>query len=195
MTRMNVWIGVLLVSVLINGVLIGMVLQNQFSDTPNHSHEEFEDARHQRFNPRAFVAALPPDHADRARARWRVNREAMREQFSAMQDARAQVIVALRQEPFDPDFMLESLNQVRATRADLEVRMEQSFIEILSQLPADERERVFMAGLQGHRERHRHHERHAECHEGGHAGHPHHSRDAPLSEGDEGTRTIPRERP
>ncbi|WP_019961439.1 periplasmic heavy metal sensor [Woodsholea maritima] len=153
MNRINIWIAVLLVSVLINGVLIGMVLQGQVSrDVPEHSHvSDGDDHWGGRFNPRAFVEALPPDHAERARTRWRVQREAMREHFHDMREAREQVMIVVAHEPFDPEAMMRALHTVRAARTELELKMEASMVEILSQLTPEEREHVFMAGLNGGR--------------------------------------------
>ena len=145
MNRLNVWIILLLVSVLLNGVLIGAGARAWFG--PDKPAETSETVRGGGFQLRAFLAALPPE--DRRAARERAN-EARRELGPLVREtaqARRAAAQALLAEPFDPEEAREALNRSRQSRAALEEATETLILEIAADLEPEERQAAFRAAM------------------------------------------------
>ncbi len=147
------WIAALLVSVLVNGALIGFLL-HRGADRPSWhaTHREAPMSGPPRqgpmsgFDVRGFLAALP--EAERALAERRLHenmammRGIGREAFEARRDAHD----VLAAEPFDPEGARAALGRVREIRLGIEAQMEASLIEILAGLDPEVRAAALEAG-------------------------------------------------
>jgi uncharacterized membrane protein len=139
------WIIALIVSVLVNGALIGFVAQRQLAPAPpvvERPDGPGAEAGPRGFNVRRFIAALPPEYRRTARLRMREeaprSRELMREAYVARREAE----VAMMAEPFDPDAAQLALQRMRTSRHAVEAHIEGVLIELVADLDADTRARV-----------------------------------------------------
>lgn len=148
------WIAALLVSVLINGALIGFLL-HRGADGPSwrmvheggpHSGPRHEGAMSGRFDVRGFLAALPPADREIAARHMRENMERMRSLGREALDVRRQADAVLAAEPFDPEAARAALARVRESRLGFETQMEASLIEILAGLDPEIRAAALEAG-------------------------------------------------
>ncbi|MGK0267233.1 MAG: putative membrane protein [Maricaulis sp.] len=165
------WIAALLVSVLVNGALIGFLLHRS-ADGPSwrimHDRGEMagpprEGPMSGRFDVRGFLAALPEEERAIADRRMHENMEAMRAIGREVFEARRQADAMLAAEPFDAEAAQAALGRVREIRLGLETQMEASLIEILAGLDPADRAAALEAGrrepFEGHRPGFGRHER------------------------------------
>ncbi|WP_417478576.1 periplasmic heavy metal sensor [Maricaulis sp.] len=149
------WIAALLVSVLVNGALIGF-LAHRSADGPSwRSHSE-RDRMHgpsphggsmsSGFDVRGFLGALPEAERELAGQRLRANMETMREIGRQAFEARREADAVLAAEPFDPEAARAALQRVRETRLGFEAGMEASLIEVIAGLDPDVRAAALEAG-------------------------------------------------
>ncbi|WP_439637348.1 periplasmic heavy metal sensor [Oceanicaulis sp.] len=167
MSRINIWIALLLVSVLLNGVLIGAGAHRWLSDDGAGRasiRADASDAASVRgFEPRSFFRALPEDYR---RPVFEQMEESREEVFALMRDLgekRRAVRAVLTAEPFDPDAAQQALREAREARARLEQRTEALILDAAATLPADIRRAAFERALtrRGDRDHdRRHHGRH-----------------------------------
>ncbi|WP_300551872.1 periplasmic heavy metal sensor [Maricaulis sp.] len=140
------WIIALIVSVLVNGALIGFVAQRQLAPAAPAAVERPDGSGRETglrgFNVRRFIAALPPEYRRNARQRMRQeaprSRELMREAYRARREAE----VAMMAEPFDPDAAQLALQRMRTSRHAVEAHIEGVLIAVVADLDADTRARV-----------------------------------------------------
>jgi uncharacterized membrane protein len=146
MNRMNIWIVLLLASVLLNGVLLGAGARSWFA--PDAAIAPAADQRPGRgFDLRAFVEALPEDARAEARSRAQAERRALREDFRTAARARMAAYRALNAEPFDPQAAAAALAEAREARAAIEARTEAIILDVASDLSAEERRSALRAAL------------------------------------------------
>jgi uncharacterized membrane protein len=145
MSRINVWIVLLLVSVLANGVLIGAGARSWFGDKA--AREEILEARRGGFQLRAFVEALPEDERRAARAQAREARQELRGLIRDVALTRRAAAEAMLAEPFDQDAAAEALAQAREARAALERATETRILEIAAGLEPEERRAAFESAI------------------------------------------------
>lgn len=146
----GLWLGLLLISVLANGVMGGVLIQRAAApEADDVLRPGVELNVRQNFNPRAFMAALPETHRSDARA---VLREGLREARPLFRDAvqaRIDAQEALIVEPFDPEAIAEALVAARAAQSALEAHAERVLLSIAADLPADVRIEAINAAYGG----------------------------------------------
>lgn len=138
--------GLLAASLLVNGVMAGIVIERGL-DRPE------ERPRHERdgavlrgpFNPRAFIEALPEDRREEARAALRDSLPEMRPLFREAGQARRAVDAAMTASDFDAEAVAAALDEARAARDAIESRGERTVLEIVSSLDPDDREAALRA--------------------------------------------------
>ncbi|WP_339739005.1 periplasmic heavy metal sensor [uncultured Maricaulis sp.] len=173
------WIAALLVSVLLNGALIGF-LAHRSADGPSwRGHPESArmdgppphgGSMSSGFDVRGFLGALPEAERQQASEQLRANMESMREIGREAFAARREADMVLAADPFDPEAAQLALQRVREIRLDFEARMESSLIEVMAGLDPEVRAAALEAGRRGSfRERRRRGDR-ARPDEGRHQG-------------------------
>ena len=147
MNRLNIWIILLLVSVLLNGVLIGAGARNWFSPPPSAPSGETLRMGGGGFQLRAFVATLPPEERRSARVRVEETRQDLRGLVREVAMARRAAARALLAEPFDPQSAAAALDRSRQARAALEQATEILILDIAADLEPEERQAAFHAAM------------------------------------------------
>lgn len=147
MSRINIWIVLLLASVLLNGVLIGAGARTWFGPDAPSAAPQPGAAPARGFNLGAFVAALPEEHRAEARRLARAERRALREELRAAGRARMGAYRALNAEAFDPEAAALALAQAREARAAIEMRTEAIILDVADDLSPDERRSALRAAL------------------------------------------------
>ena len=145
MSRMNIWIALLLASVLLNGVLIGVSARTWLS--PSQPAMVTREGPPRGFDVRAFVEALPEAHREDARRRAQAERRALRGEFRAAGQARRQAFEALNAEPFDPQAAAMALDEARAARGAIEARIEGLILDVAADLTPQERRAALSAAI------------------------------------------------
>ena len=138
--------GLLAASLLINGVMAGIVIERGL-DGPG------ELPRHERegaflrgpFNPRAFIEALPEDRREEARESLRESLPEMRPLFREAGQARRAVEDAMTASDFDADQVAAALGEARAARDAIEAQGERTVLEIVAGLDPEDREAALRA--------------------------------------------------
>ncbi|WP_417494684.1 periplasmic heavy metal sensor [Maricaulis sp.] len=149
------WIAALLVSVLLNGALIGFVAHRS-ADGPSWRAGSDgagpggppppEPPMASGFNVRGFLEALPEAEREVAGRRLRENMETMRELGREAREARREADEVLAADPFDPEAAQAALQRVREIRLGFEARMEASLIEVIAGLDPEVRAAALEAG-------------------------------------------------
>lgn len=105
-------------------------------------------------SPRGLTESLDPD--ERRAVRQRVSREGLRSAplFREIGQARRDFESAVRADPFDATAARDALTRLRQTELQLQTRSGDLMIDILADLPAEERARA-LEGLQDQRRRFR----------------------------------------
>ena len=156
MNRATPWVVALLVSVLANGAMLGLTLHN-VSGGPRldrgHDHSPPVGVRSDGFSVRGFLGALPPDEREAAADRLREGRDDVIARLRDVRDAQVAVEAALRQEPFDAEAVRAAMQDLREARGDMEREIELAIIEIIADLPPEERMRALEEGMRGDRGR------------------------------------------
>jgi len=145
MGRINIWIVLLLVSVLSNGVLIGAGARSWFGGEVVR--EEILEARRGGFQLRAFVEALPEEERRAARAQARQARREFRGLIREVALTRRAAAQAMLADPFDQEAAAEALARARQARAVLEQATETRILEIAAGLEPEERQAAFRAAI------------------------------------------------
>jgi uncharacterized membrane protein len=151
MSRMNVWIALLLISVLINGVLIGAGARNWLTDATPPPPQAGEGPQ-RGFDVRAFIQALPEEARADARRRAMAERRALRDEFRNVGRARRAAYETINTEPFDPEAASAALADVRSARAAIESRTEAMILDIAAGLTEEQRRVALNAALRPLRE-------------------------------------------
>ncbi|WP_420431638.1 periplasmic heavy metal sensor [Hyphobacterium sp.] len=156
MNRALPWIIALLISLTANGVMTGIVLHRvagspHVSDVVRHEHrhpprDPSDAARTGGFNVRAFLRSLPEEQQQIARQRFASERVGFRELMLAAQNAQQDAEAALRADPYDPQAAAEALGELRARRFEIEAAMEAIVLELVADLPPEERMNALAAG-------------------------------------------------
>lgn len=154
MTRLSLtsglWLGLLVLSVLLNGILVGVLIERGGEGAPLAGPDRIEaEAPPGRFNPRAFLMALPEEVRPQARARLREGLREMRPLMRETLEARAAAALALTADPFDPERAATALQRARETRAAMEARGERVVLDIVADLEPETRRRVLAAAWSG----------------------------------------------
>ncbi len=145
MGRINIWIVLLLVSVLANGVLIGAGARTWLS--PKTEVSERTEPRRGGFQLRAFVDALPEDQRRAARAQAEEGRREIRALIFEAAEARREAAQLLLAEPFDPDAAMEALDRARQARQEIERATERRILQIAAELSPEDRRAAFTAAM------------------------------------------------
>ncbi|MFS2318170.1 periplasmic heavy metal sensor [Maricaulis sp. D1M11] len=145
MTKAWPWIIALMVSILVNGILGGYLINRATDDGPRHVRMRGVDGGGGGFDLRRFVQALPEAERRRAIRRLRENLPENRELMDRMMAARQSVSEALRAEPFDADRVAAALGELRDVRAERERRVEAGLLDVLDGLDAETRADVLEA--------------------------------------------------
>lgn len=147
MSRLNIWIVLLLISVLLNGVLLGAGARTWFgADTPDASSEPAPPTAGG-FQLRRFVAALPEDERREARARIVETRRELGGLVREAGRSRRLAAEALLADPFDPDAAELALDRSRQARTQLEDATEALILDIAADLEPEERQAAFRAAM------------------------------------------------
>lgn len=146
----NLWVGLLVVSVLFNGVLGGVLIQRALSGpqiaAPAH---DGHPAARGRFNPHAFLMALPEEVRPAARQALREGAGEMRPLMHEAMQARRAAHDTLAAEPFDSAAALAALARVRAARDAMEAHGEAVVLDIAARLDPQTRRRVLREAWSG----------------------------------------------
>lgn len=143
MSKFNIWIILLIVSVLINGVLIGAGARTWFAaPTPEATQQDRSAGPRGAFSMRAFMRALPDDSRAEVRARFEAAGPELRELGRSARRAQEAAFAALRAEPFDPAAARAATAQARDARARFEARSEAVILETLADMDPQTRARV-----------------------------------------------------
>jgi len=143
MSRLNIWIILLIISVLINGVLIGASARTWFAaPTPEATLQDRPSGPRSAFSMRAFMRALPDDSRAEVRARFEAAGPELRELGRSAWRAQEAAFAALRAEPFDPAAARAATAQARDARARFEARSEAVILETLTDMDPQTRARV-----------------------------------------------------
>lgn len=149
MGRTNIWIILLLVSVLLNGVLLGFGARTWFGPEQTPAVSQQDGARG--FNMRAFIAALPEEHRLEARELMRAERQALRQQFRNIGRARAEARAIMNADVFDPEAAAQALERVREAEALIQARSEVVIFQIVDRLTPEERRAVLRQSMRAPR--------------------------------------------
>ena len=167
MNRINIWIALLLVSVLLNGLLIGSSAHRWFHDDGPSRASIRADAENaasvKGFEPRSFFRAVPEEYRRELFEHMAGSRDEVYALMRDLGDKRRAVRAVLTTEPYDPEAAAQALSEAREARARLEQRTEALILDAAGILPADVRRDAFDRALtrrHGHerRERDRDHE-------------------------------------
>lgn len=166
MSRINIWIALLLVSVLVNGVLIGAGAHRWLNDDGGARTSIRADASDvasvRGFEPRRFFRALPDEYRRSMFEQMEGSREEVFALMRDLGDKRRAVRTVLTSDPFDPDAAALALREAREARARLEQRTEALILDAADSLPADVRRAAFERALtrRSDRDHDRRHGRH-----------------------------------
>lgn len=145
MSRVNVWIVLLIASVLLNGVLIGAGARHWFAPAREPAAQAPVSGpvmMRGHFSMRAFMRALPEAQRAEARERFESARTDMRTLGREAMTARRTASEALRAQPFDAEAASQAMAEARAARARMEARSEALILEILDTMEPEAREAV-----------------------------------------------------
>lgn len=158
MTRALPWIVALLISLTANGVMTGLVLHQVVggpridSGRPHDGHRPPQGEVRQSgpgFNIRAFMRNLPEEQREIARDRFETERETIRGLMIDARDAQLAAEQALSATPYDPEAAAAALNDLRERRFAIERAFEAIVLDVIADLPAEERMRAMQAGRRG----------------------------------------------
>lgn len=158
MTRALPWIVALLISLTANGVMTGLVLHQVVggpridSGRPHDGHRPPQGEVRQSgpgFNIRAFMRNLPEEQREIARGRFETERETIRGLMIDARDAQLAAERALSATPYDPEAAAAALNDLRERRFAIERAFEAIVLDVVADLPAEERMRAMQAGRRG----------------------------------------------
>ena len=161
MNRINIWIALLLASVLLNGVLIGASAHRWFHDDgPSRASiraDAADAASVKGFEPRSFFRAVPEEYRRELFEHMAGSRDEVYALMRDLGDKRRAVREVLTSEPYDPEAAAEALTEAREARAALEQRTEALILDAAEILPADVRRDAFDRALtrRDRRDRHR----------------------------------------
>jgi len=152
MGRINIWIVLLLASVLLNGVLIGAAARDGFgtADAPeaqNRGEGAGPGGPRGRFDLRGFVEALPEDVRADTSARFDAVRPELRGLGRDAYQARRTAMAALGAEGFEVEAAATALGDARRARNELEAATERVVLEAVADLDADTRREALRAAL------------------------------------------------
>ena len=151
MNRINIWIALLLASVLLNGVLIGASAHRWLNDDgPSRAsiRADADDAASVKgFEPRSFFRAVPEEYRGELLEQMANSRDEVYALMRDLGDKRRAVRDVLTSEPFDPEAAALALSEARDARARLEQRSEALILEAAEALPADVRRAAFERAL------------------------------------------------
>ncbi len=145
MARVNIWIVLLLISVLANGVLIGAGARTWFS--PKEVVVEGNEPRRGGFNLRGFVEALPEAERRAARTQAEQGRREIRSLLREAGAARREAAQLLFAEPFDAEAAAEAMDRARLARLEVERATERRILTIASELSPEDRQAAFTAAM------------------------------------------------
>lgn len=147
MNRINLWVVLLLVSVLINGVLIGMAAKRGLEADHKAHHATTDHTQRVRpgaFDPRRFLRALPEEYRAEVREQMRAARPEISSLYEDVRQSRAAVQEAMAAEPFDAVAVTQALDAARAARDRLERRGEAFMLEVAAGLPVEIRHQALV---------------------------------------------------
>lgn len=146
----NLWVALLVVSVLLNGVLIGVLVQRAASQPELlSSHHREASLDHDRFDPRSFLHALPENRREDARRDLHNAMQHMHPLMREAGEARRAARDALAAEPFDREAAIAALARARTARAAMQAHGEAIVLDIVSDLDPQTRRRVLAAAWSG----------------------------------------------
>lgn len=149
MRHAPIWIALLVLSVLVNGILAGVLIERR-AVTPFEPHAHHGEAlRSGRFQPHAFLSALPEELRGQARERMHEGRRDMAPLMREAVRARREAAEALSAEPFDAEAAAAALAEARAARAAVEAQGEAILLSIVDDLDPETRRRVLEQAWSG----------------------------------------------
>ncbi|WP_440957484.1 periplasmic heavy metal sensor [Oceanicaulis sp. LC35] len=157
MNRINIWIALLLASVLLNGLLIGASAHRWLHDDGPSREAIRADAADaasvKGFEPRSFFRAVPEEYRRDLFEHMAGSRDEVYGLMRDLGDKRRAVRDVLTSEPYDPEAAAEALSEARDARARLEQRTEALILDAAGILPADVRRDAFDRALTRHHDR------------------------------------------
>jgi uncharacterized membrane protein len=160
MNRPNLLLILLIVSVALNGALLGATARDWFAGDDYAAGAEHGERRGERsgrpptpgmtgvgFNLRGFLSALPDDERSRAREYMRVERQTVRGLMRDAAEARVNARQALLAENLDEEAVLAAFSEARSTRAAIEAHTTGIMLHLLETMTQEEREAALTAAL------------------------------------------------
>lgn len=135
----GVWAIVLIASVLVNGVVLGIVVAGA---AMNVQVGRTQTAIVSAPSFRGFEDRLPEEVRDEVRTGLRERALEARPLLDEMVVANGQVVSALTAEPFDPEAARAAFERVREARSALEAQAHELTVSLFSNLPQETRERL-----------------------------------------------------
>ncbi|MCW5725203.1 MAG: periplasmic heavy metal sensor [Maricaulaceae bacterium] len=150
MSRATPWIAALVISVLANGVLLGFVLHRGLSQqTVEPPPQEMRTIIRGGFSMMHFMRSLPEEARERARERMRAEWPRLRALGGEIREAQAGAEAALRAEPFEPDTARAAMTELRQAREAMETAVEALVLDMIAELPPEQRARALEQGRHG----------------------------------------------
>lgn len=151
MHRATPWIVALLLSILANGVMLGVVLQTTTDGPRPGPHHMRGDGPPPRpggdgFNFRAFMGALPEDAREDARILLEDSRDELRARFRQTRAAQIAAQDAVGAEPYDADQVRRAFDDLREARMAMEQAVEAIILDVVAGLEPEDRMRAIEAG-------------------------------------------------
>jgi len=163
MSRALPWIIALLISLVANGVMTGLVLHRvvgaptveQVFPHEGHPPPRREGPEQGGFHIRAFLRNLPDEQREIARQRFEEERATIRQLMLDVRDAQRAAEDAMSAIPYDPEVAEAALDELRQRRFAIESAFEAIVLDVIADLPPEERLRALQAGRQGPPPHHR----------------------------------------
>lgn len=151
----RLWIALLIVSLLANGVLAGVLIQRKVSEARVEAPAERVLMHGGPFNPRAFIASLPEERQEAARLQLREGLREMRPLLRESFEARRRANEAMAAADFDAGAVLSAMAEFRQARARIDAAGEEVILAIVADLDAPTRAAALEAAYgPRHREMH-----------------------------------------
>lgn len=150
MGRFNIWIVLLLASILLNGVLLGAGARDRIAARePFAAAPHAPEAGRRGFDLRRFYAALPPETRAEARGRLEAARPELRGLAREAAEARRSAMRVLAADDFDPVEAHAALAEARRARADVEAATERVILDSVADLEPGARREALRAAMGG----------------------------------------------
>lgn len=142
----------LLVSLLMNGVFLGMAIADRAFEPP---HRGYRDGPDREFSVRLFLRNMPESQRETMREELRERLDQVRPLFVRAREAHRDAFEALAAEPFDRAEAEAALQELRIARLAIDEKGQAVMLDLVEGLDAETRRRALEAGMDSRIRRHR----------------------------------------